>query len=76
MSDRVAERFGWVYTDEELDEVAGRVHALAEQADEVRVFFNNNEGDLAPTAARRMRQLLGQDPGPPPDAEHAQLRMG
>ena len=70
----VAERFGWTYTDEELEEVAGRVHALAEQADEVRVFFNNNEGDLAPTAARRMRQLLGQDPGPPP--LEPQLRLG
>jgi uncharacterized protein YecE (DUF72 family) len=63
----VAERFGWVYGDEELEEVAGRVHALADQATEVHVLFNNNRDDDAPSAARRFRALLGQDPGPPPD---------
>lgn len=62
----VAERFGWVYSDEELEEIAGRVGELGEQADEVRVMFNNNRDDDAPTAARRLRQLLGQDPGPAP----------
>jgi uncharacterized protein YecE (DUF72 family) len=69
----VAERFGWVYGDEELDEVAGRVRALAEQAAEVHVLFNNNRDDDAPSAARRFRALLGQDPGPPPD--DGQLRL-
>lgn len=69
----VAERFGWVYGDEELEEVAGRVRALAEQAAEVHVLFNNNRDDDAPSAARRFRALLGQDPGPPPD--DGQLRL-
>jgi uncharacterized protein YecE (DUF72 family) len=69
----VAERFGWVYGDEELEEVAGRVHQLAEQAGEVHVLFNNNRDDDAPSAARRFRALLGQDPGPPPD--DGQLRL-
>lgn len=69
----VAERFGWVYGDEELEEVAGRVHALADQAAEVHVLFNNNRDDDAPSAARRFRALLGQDPGPPPD--DGQLRL-
>jgi uncharacterized protein YecE (DUF72 family) len=69
----VAERFGWVYGDEELEEVAGRVHALADQAAEVHVLFNNNRDDDAPSAARRFRALLGQDPGPPPD--NGQLRL-
>ncbi len=63
----VADRFGWVYGDEELEEVAGRVRALADQAAEVHVLFNNNRDDDAPSAARRFRALLGQDPGPPPD---------
>jgi uncharacterized protein YecE (DUF72 family) len=63
----VAERFGWVYGEEELEEVAGRVRNLAEQAAEVHVLFNNNRDDDAPSAARRFRALLGQDPGPPPD---------
>ena len=69
----VAERFGWIYGDAELDEIAGRARGLAGQAEEVRVYFNNNRDDDAPAAARRFRALLGQDPGPPP--EDAQLRL-
>lgn len=69
----VAERFGWIYEDRELEEIAGRAHALADQAAEVHVLFNNNRDDDAPTSARRFRALLGQDPGPPP--ETAQLRL-
>ena len=69
----VAERFGWEYTDEELHEVAGRVATLAEEAGEVHLLFNNNRGADAPTSARRFRELVGQDPGPPP--REAQLRV-
>ncbi|MBD0280838.1 MAG: DUF72 domain-containing protein [Thermoleophilaceae bacterium] len=58
----VAERFGWRYSDEELEEIAERVGSLAEQAGEVHVAFNNNRGDDAPTAAQRFRTLLGQTP--------------
>ena len=73
----VAERFGWIYEDEELEEVAGRVRGLADQAREVHVAFNNNRDDDAPNAARRFRALLGQDPGPDPSAgpDEAQLRL-
>jgi len=56
----VAERFGWRYADDELEEIAGRAQALAEQAGEVHVAFNNNRDDDAPTAAQRFRALLGQ----------------
>lgn len=69
----VAERFGWVYGEQELEEVADRARGLAEQAAEVHVLFNNNRDDDAPSAARRFRALLGQDPGPPPD--DGQLRL-
>ena len=69
----VAERFGWRYSDEELEEVGGRVRELAEQANEVHVLFNNNRGDDAPTSAQRFMSLLGQDPGPPP--QETQLRL-
>ncbi|HYY21192.1 MAG TPA: DUF72 domain-containing protein [Thermoleophilaceae bacterium] len=72
----VAERFGWRYADEELEEVGGRARGLAEQADEVHLMFNNNRGDDAPTAAQRMRSLLGQDPGPAPTGEEDQLKLG
>jgi uncharacterized protein YecE (DUF72 family) len=69
----VAERFGWIYGDAELEEIAGRARGLAEQAGEVHVFFNNNRDDDAPTAARRFRALLGQDPGPPPEDDQLKL---
>jgi uncharacterized protein YecE (DUF72 family) len=62
----VAERFGWVYSDDELEEIAGRVQSLAEQAADVRTMFNNNRSADAPTAARRFKELIGQDPGPAP----------
>jgi uncharacterized protein YecE (DUF72 family) len=69
----VAERFGWSYSDDELREIAGRVERLAEDAREVRTMFNNNRGGDAPTAARRFRDLVGQDPGPPPEPAQARL---
>ncbi len=67
----VADRFAYRYDDAELEEVAGRVRALAERAGggaghdrdapdrRVRVLFNNNRGDDAPRAAERLRELLG-----------------
>ena len=58
----VAERFGYRYDDAELEEVAQRAEGLAEEADTVRVMFNNNRGDDAPVAAERMRELLDQVP--------------
>jgi uncharacterized protein YecE (DUF72 family) len=66
----VAERFAWRYEDDELEEISGRAAALAEQAGEVHVAFNNNRGDDAPTAAQRFRALLGQAP-----AGEEQLRL-
>jgi uncharacterized protein YecE (DUF72 family) len=66
----VAERFGWRYEEDELEEVAGRARSMAEQAGEVHVAFNNNRGDDAPTAAQRFRALLGQAP-----AGEEQLRL-
>jgi uncharacterized protein YecE (DUF72 family) len=66
----VAERFAWRYSDDELEEIGGRVRSLAEQAREVHVAFNNNRGDDAPTAAQRFRVLLGQAP---PEEEQLSL---
>jgi uncharacterized protein YecE (DUF72 family) len=64
----VAERFGWLYSDDELREVAQRTKKLAEDAGEVHVAFNNNRSSDAPDAARRFRELIGQDPGPAANA--------
>jgi uncharacterized protein YecE (DUF72 family) len=69
----VAERFAWKYSDSELEEIARRAERLAEDAGSVHLMFNNNARDYAPHAARRMRELLGQDPGPLP--EPAQQRL-
>jgi uncharacterized protein YecE (DUF72 family) len=62
----VAERFDYDYSGEELEEVAGRARKLAEEAENVHVMFNNNARELAPKAARALREELGQDPGPEP----------
>jgi len=70
----VAERFGWRYKDEELEEIAARARSLAKQAGEAHVAFNNNRGDDAPTAAQRYQALLGQRPGAAPD--DPQLSLG
>jgi uncharacterized protein YecE (DUF72 family) len=56
----VAERFAYRYSDEELEEIGGRAHALEEKAERVHVMFNNNRGSDAPVAAERMREVLGQ----------------
>ena len=57
----VAERFGYRYDDAELEEIAGRAEGLAEEADTVRVMFNNNRSDDAPAGALQLRRLLGQE---------------
>ena len=50
----------------ELKEIAGRAQALDSEAEQVHVMFNNNARELAPKAARGLRTILGQDPGPEP----------
>jgi uncharacterized protein YecE (DUF72 family) len=54
----VAERFGYRYDHAELEELAQRAEALAEEADGVRMMFNNNRGDDAPVGAAQMKELL------------------
>lgn len=62
----VAERFDYDYSTDELEEIAGRAQALDSDAEQVHVMFNNNARELAPKAARGLRTILGQDPGPEP----------
>jgi len=62
----VAERFDYDYSGEELEEIAGRARSLEQEAEQVHVMFNNNARELAPKAARGLRSVLGQDPGPEP----------
>jgi uncharacterized protein YecE (DUF72 family) len=69
----VAERFGYVYSEDEMQELAGRVRGLADLAQDVRTLFNNNRGRDAPDSARQMREILGQDPGPSPEPAQGSL---
>src|SRR5829696_6277749 len=62
----VAERFDYDYPKKELEEIADRAKSLDSDAEQVHVMFNNNARELAPKAARALRGLLGQDPGPEP----------
>ena len=54
----VPERFDHKYAKRELEEIRGRVEGLAEEAEEVRLMFNNNKSDYAPRAAEQMRELV------------------
>lgn len=56
-----AERFDYLYSDEELEELAPRAGGLAESAGEVHVLFNNCHGDYAVRNARRIGEMLGSD---------------
>ncbi|MFI2783974.1 DUF72 domain-containing protein [Streptomyces sp. ALB3] len=55
------ERFRHSYTPGELSEWIPRIRAMAEQAREVHVLFNNCCADAAVRAARSMTHLLGLD---------------
>jgi uncharacterized protein YecE (DUF72 family) len=62
----VAERFDYDYSTEELEEIGNRAKAMDAEAEQVHVMFNNNARELAPKAARALRGILRQDPGPEP----------
>ena len=55
-----ADRFDWMYSEEELFEWGGPTRRLAEQADEVYALFNNNRDDFAPRSAVIFRGLLDE----------------
>jgi len=55
-----ADRFDWMYSEEELHEWVGPTRRLAEQADEVYALFNNNRDDFAPRSAVIFRGLLDE----------------
>ena len=55
-----ADRFDWMYSEEELDEWVGPTRELAAQADELYALFNNNRDDFAPRSAAIFRGLLDE----------------
>ena len=56
------ERFNYLYSDEELRELLGKVLPLSDEAKEVHILMNNNFGDYAVRNALRIREMLGQKP--------------
>ena len=66
-----ADRFDYLYTDEELGEWEPRVRRLAAETDTTFVLFNNNKYDYAQRNAHRMNEVLSDlllpvphEPGP------------
>ncbi len=55
---RTADRFDYLYSEEELREWVPKVSKLAEDAQELHVFFNNNRADYAVRNARQLTALL------------------
>ena len=54
----IHERFGYRYTDAELTEWAPKVRALARDAEQTHVLFNNCYRDNAQVNAQRLTELL------------------
>jgi uncharacterized protein YecE (DUF72 family) len=55
-----ADRFDWMYSEEELTEWIEPAGRLAGEADEVYALFNNNRDDFAPRSAAIFRGLLDE----------------
>jgi uncharacterized protein YecE (DUF72 family) len=55
-----AERFNYLYSDEELNGWVGNLARLAELAETIHVLFNNNYQDYALENGRQLRSLLRQ----------------
>ena len=60
------ERHTYQYSPSELEEIAGRVRALAGQAEQVHVVANNHAADYAPKTAVALQRLLGIERGTSP----------
>lgn len=56
----VAERFDYLYSDEELETISQRALKLAEQAAETHVVYNNNSSDYALRNAATFQQMLAR----------------
>jgi uncharacterized protein YecE (DUF72 family) len=57
-SNKISEKFGYQYSDEELDDWAGRVRGLASDAELTHVLFNNCYRDWAHVNAQQFTARL------------------
>jgi uncharacterized protein YecE (DUF72 family) len=60
-----ADRFDYLYSTGELEELAGPIKSLAMEADETFVMFNNNKYDYAQRNASEIATILGDLVVPP-----------
>jgi uncharacterized protein YecE (DUF72 family) len=68
-SKEISEKFGYRYSEEELDDWAGKIRGLAADAEVTHVLFNNCYRDWAHVNARQLTVLLtGRPGGPAPGA--------
>ncbi|MCH7809621.1 MAG: DUF72 domain-containing protein [Chloroflexi bacterium] len=84
-SKTAAERFDYLYSEDELREWVPRIQGLAEDAAEVHVLMNNCHRDYSVRNARQIGEMLGviehepqrgPEPGPEPeDASSTQERL-
>src|SRR6266700_516578 len=58
-SKEISEKFGYRYSDHELDDWAGRIRGLAADADLTHVLFNNCYRDWAHVNAQQLTERLG-----------------
>jgi uncharacterized protein YecE (DUF72 family) len=56
--ERTGDRFDYLYSEGELREWVPKVAELAGMAQEIHIFFNNNNRDFAVTNARQLTFLL------------------
>ncbi len=59
--ENAAQRFDYLYSEQELQEWAPNVKAMTEAAEVVHVLFNNNYEDYALENARQMRLILREE---------------
>lgn len=57
-----AERFDYLYSEQELEEWAPGAYELAQDAEEVHLLFNNNRANYAVVNARSMTNILKEIP--------------
>jgi uncharacterized protein YecE (DUF72 family) len=62
-SKEISEKFGYRYSEEELEDWTGKIRGLAADAEVTQVLFNNCYRDWAHVNAQRLTQLLA-DPAP------------
>jgi uncharacterized protein YecE (DUF72 family) len=78
-----ADRFDYLYPEEELLEWVPRIRTLADRVKEVHVLFNNNRSNYAVVNGLQMGQLLDLGlpspesiPSPAPDVKQTELPFG